>query len=387
MYPQATTSPTQALQWIRWGEAYNIAILDMQMPEMDGHTLAREIRSHRSRQVLPLVLLTSVGSASYGEGKMGELFDAALNKPIKSSHLHNTLMSIFSSNDDEEHPLPHGKQQRTARETHPHPHPLRILVAEDHAVNQRVALRLLKRLGYRADVAANGIEVLDALKRQPYDVVLMDVQMPEMDGEETARHIRASFPALQQPRIIAVTAHAIKGSRERYLAAGMDDYISKPVRLEELSAVLGACSPLPERNNPAETTDHPPLPQPAPLDQEVISELLDVEGETEREEMREIISLFLESTPDLIAHLRQALDAGDPQQLRRAAHTLKSSSQMGASGLAAIAALLQDKGDNANFEGVPDLINQLEAEYQRVEAAFGEIVQTLRLPTKEGEDI
>ena len=116
--------------------------------------------------------------------------------------------------------------------------PFRLLLVEDNVVNQKVALHILERLGYRADVAGNGLEVLDALTRQAYDVVLMDVQMPELDGLEATRAIRQQWPAAKQPRIIAMTANAMQGDRERCLEAGMDDYIAKPVRIEDLSAAL-----------------------------------------------------------------------------------------------------------------------------------------------------
>jgi CheY-like chemotaxis protein len=117
-------------------------------------------------------------------------------------------------------------------------HPLRILLAEDNVVNQKLALRLLSQMGYRADVAANGLEILQAVSRQPYDVILMDVQMPEMDGLEATRHLCAEIPAAQRPRIIAMTANAMQGDRELCLEAGMDDYISKPIRIPDLAAAL-----------------------------------------------------------------------------------------------------------------------------------------------------
>ncbi len=393
MLSSATDSGHEALQWIRWGQPFDVAILDMQMPEMDGITLAREIRAHRSAQVLPLMLLTSVGGLR-GVDMQEVAFAASLTKPVKPSNLHNVLLNIVS-----------GQREPDEIETLPatvavdpfHAHPLRILVAEDHAVNQKVALRLLRRAGYRADVAANGFEVLDALQRQSYDLILMDVQMPELDGEATTQRIRAEYPTERQPRIVAVTAHALKGSRERYLAAGMDYYMSKPVRLEELTRLLQKYqrekdqriatdapatgerdqSPLP----PAPAVSAAPAPasatEPPPLDESVLRDLLEDADEEEREELGDIIMLFLESTPDLIAELHRAVASVDPPRLRRAAHTLKSSSQVGAMPLSALSADLQAIGDAGTVEGAPALIAQIEAEYARVAAALEALQQRL----------
>jgi PAS domain S-box-containing protein len=386
MQSHAVASGSEALALVQRGDSFDIAILDMHMPAMDGLTLAREIRRSRSPRELPLMMLTSVGGIRLTETIEVE-FAASLSKPVKPAHLHNVLLSIFAGYAVrvKDYALPsHLNAQKS-----PH-RPLRILVAEDHAVNQRVALRLLKHLGYRADVAANGLEVLDALERQPYDVVLMDVQMPEMDGEETAKRIRAVVPPDRQPRIIAVTAHALKGSRERYLTAGMDDYISKPVRLEELSAALNRSPSLALADPPGKTengSSSSAMSQSSQssrssrssrsIDQTIIQEFIESSGAEDLEEVREIIALFFESTPDLIAELHRAVAQSSPQQLRRAAHTLKSSAQLGAIPLAALAEQLQDLGDAGTLEGAPDLITRLEAEYQRVQQELEAVVSRL----------
>ena len=395
MLSWATDSGEEALQWIRWGQAFDVAILDMQMPEMDGVTLAREIRAHRSPGVLPMMLLTSVGGLRGVDVAEGT-FAASLTKPVKPSHLHNVLMNILS-----------GQAEPGEEEIAPlaapydpfHAHPLRILVAEDHAVNQKVALRLLRRAGYRADVAANGFEVLEALQRQPYDLILMDVQMPELDGEATTRRIRAEFPPQRQPRIVAVTAHALKGSRERYLSVGMDDYMSKPVRLEELTRLLQRYQLEKDRRSTTETPE-PTTETPAPLaagasiadeavlppslDEAVLRDLLEEADEAEREELGDIITLFLESTPELIAELHQALESADPLRLRRAAHTLKSSSQLGAMPLSALAAELQAVGDAGTVAGGAALLARLEAEYARVQVALDTLRARLGIPGHTG---
>ncbi|HEY3063702.1 MAG TPA: response regulator, partial [Chloroflexota bacterium] len=229
-----TASAAEALEWIRRGDPFDLAILDLQMPVMDGLTLAREIRAHRDAQVLPLVLCSSLGR---GERESdGGMFAAQLAKPLKPSQLYDALLGIFAG----QAPLtrtapdgPLGLDPHMAQRL-----PLRILVAEDNTVNQKLALRILGQFGYSADLAGNGLEAIAALERQRYDVVLMDVQMPELDGLEAARVICQRWPRAERPRLIAVTANAMQGDREQCLEAGMDDYISKPIRVEELVAAL-----------------------------------------------------------------------------------------------------------------------------------------------------
>jgi PAS domain S-box-containing protein len=224
--------PTLALEALKNGQRYDIAILDMHMPGMDGAQLAREIRA--SGFSLPLVMLTSLGWRETGETAD---FAAFLTKPVKQSSLYNALVTALSikpaTTSDTANAPENLLDQAFALN-----HPLKILLAEDNAVNQKLAVRLLERLGYRPDVAANGLEVLEALARQPYDLVLMDVQMPEMDGLEATRAIRKESVQFVQPKIIAMTANAMQGDREACIEAGMDDYVSKPIQVKELIAAL-----------------------------------------------------------------------------------------------------------------------------------------------------
>ena len=271
MLPRDTASPTEALEWVRRGDPFDVAILDLQMPEMDGLALAREIRKHRDAKSLPLVLFSSLGWRESGHERSGgsATFAAHLTKPLKQSQLFDTLIRILTEQvvtapveklapalevagppmvpRAEDGAL--SEHDATSTILSPStsagngPRPLRILVAEDNDVNQKLALRLLAQMGYRADVAGNGLEAIQALERQRYDVVLMDVQMPEMDGLEASRRIRREFAAGVQPRIIAMTANAMRGDRELCLAAGMDDYVSKPIRREELVDALSRSKP------------------------------------------------------------------------------------------------------------------------------------------------
>jgi signal transduction histidine kinase/CheY-like chemotaxis protein len=233
MVPVAVESGAQALAKIAAGECYDLAILDRQMPEMDGLALAAHLRRNRATADLPLVMLSSIGSSPSQAKELG--FAAMLDKPVKQAHLHKTLTSVLSAQAVERKAQPSAASFDAAMAERL---PLHILLAEDNVVNQKVAQHMLARLGYRIDIAGNGVEVLQALERQHYDVVLMDVQMPEMDGFETTQRIQAQWPVEQQPYIIAMTAYALTGDAEKCLAAGMHDYISKPVQLERLVTAL-----------------------------------------------------------------------------------------------------------------------------------------------------
>ena len=221
----AVASGAAALAILASNEKFDMAILDMQMPEMDGLELANKIRGMGNCASMHLIALSSMGRRQL----MGDLFDAVLTKPVKEAQLWDALSGICGARLNEAVNVKTVVDQRIAAN-----HPLRILLAEDNVVNQKVALKILDKMGYRADVAANGKEVVDAVARQSYDVVLMDVQMPEMDGMQATARIRDQFGE-QRLWIIALTANALQGDRERYLGVGMDDYLSKPITVEELA--------------------------------------------------------------------------------------------------------------------------------------------------------
>jgi signal transduction histidine kinase/DNA-binding response OmpR family regulator len=237
MEPVAVELPSEALALIEQGEHFDVAALDMVMPEMDGLELARQIRRLRDERELPLVLLTSL--AGLPRARSAEEFSAQLAKPVKASQLYNALVSVLTER-VKEPPAVEAAPGDGMAETSS----LRILLAEDSAVNQKVALRILDKLGYRADVAWNGLEALEALEREQYDVVLMDVQMPELDGLDATRRICERWPAESRPRIIAMTANAMIEDREACFAAGMDDYVAKPFRAEELADALSRAGEL-----------------------------------------------------------------------------------------------------------------------------------------------
>jgi len=242
--------------------------------------------------------------------------------------------------------------------------PLRILVAEDNAVNQKVALMMLARMGYRADLAANGLEVLEALERQRYDVVLMDVQMPELDGLATARRINARWPPVERPRLIAMTAHALQGDRERCLAAGMDDYVSKPMTASSLQRALKRSAA------PGEGAAPPAAPAPPSLDPTTLRAL----REFQPAKVLELVERFQSHAAEQVVAIRRAIDVGDAEGLAQAAHGLKGSSgTIGARPLAAICAELEVLGRQQALAGAAELAARLEDEHRRVDRALAEL--------------
>jgi CheY-like chemotaxis protein len=398
MPARATGSPGEALEWIRAGERFDVGILDMHMPEMDGAALARAIREHPAGAGLALVLFTSLGRREARAEAEG--FAAYLHKPIKPSQLLDTLVSVLA-----DRPI-HVPERGVARhEFDPdmaRRHPLRILLAEDNVVNQKLALRLLAQMGYRADVAANGLEAIDAIERQTYDVVLMDVQMPELDGFEASREINRRWPGEHRPRLVAMTANVMQGDRELCAAAGMDDYVAKPIRVEELVGALERSRWRPEagaRGAPAAdgvAAEAPPRPRPlvtgrpekprgvarraagpegalaaAGIDPTAFERLTATMG---GEFVAELIDTFVEDTRELMATLRRALAETDLDAFRRAAHSFKSNSEtLGAAGLAALARELEAMARAGSLDGAGNRLEQLVGGYEIVARALGEL--------------
>jgi CheY-like chemotaxis protein/HPt (histidine-containing phosphotransfer) domain-containing protein len=289
----------------------------MQMPEMDGLQLALALRAVRDVASLPLVLLTSLGHLELGEG--AQELAAVLTKPVKASPLFETLLGVFTGQPPwrrggaEGRPtLDPGLGQRL---------PLRILVAEDNAVNQRLALLTLERMGYRGDVAANGWEVVQATERQPYDVILMDVQMPELDGLAATRIIRRRGGERSRPPfILAMTANALREDREACLAAGMDGYLSKPVRVGELQAALERWGL--EVTHAAEQGSVSPG---GTFDAATLAELRHMRRKDGRTMLDRLLELFEQGTPRLLGDLKEAVARNDLAAAGFAAHSLKGS--------------------------------------------------------------
>ncbi len=367
MIPKEAANGTEALELIADSNPFDLAILDMQMPNMDGLTLATEIRKYESKSNplamarLPLVMLTSIGLPEISNNR--QEFAACLSKPIKPSQLYDVLIDILDAQ-------PVDRSCRTsAASLQIDPHlaerlPLRILLVEDNTVNQKVALRILQRMGYRADVAGNGLEALEALHRQSYDIVLMDVQMPDMDGMEATKRIRATRTQRQQPRIIAMTADAMQGTREECLKAGMDDYISKPVNLEELQNALEQWG-----NVIAESTslgsDGDLIASKPILDLDYLEQISG--GDTAF--MKELLDLYVTDTQSGLVAARSAATAPDLEKLEKQAHQIRgASADVGAHVMQTLAIQLEQEAEQKRLENAIKILTQLEAAFHAVTA-------------------
>jgi CheY-like chemotaxis protein len=332
------------------GVPYRLALLDVMMPGMDGFTLAERIRQKPALNECRLLMLSSAGDAT-GGARCAELGIArALSKPVRQSELLDAILRALTERAEDE-PCTAPAPTAAAR-------PLRLLLAEDGLVNQRVAVGLLQMRGHHVTVASNGQEAVAAVEREPFDAVLMDVQMPQMDGLEAARAIRRREQGTgKHVPIIAMTAHAMKGDRELCLEAGMDGYISKPIQADVLYRTLDGLEIPPAEAGP------PALEW---------SAALELVGGCEAD-LRDLVQLFRQESGKLLAEIRQSVEAGDARRLQRAAHTLKGSADCLAAGPTVAAALrLELMGRNADLTGAEAARAQLEAEVARLLTALAE---------------
>ena len=357
----------------RGGEPYDLAVLDMQMPEMDGLQLARKIKSDPKISGTRLVLLTSMGrQRDDGREALAAGIEAYLTKPVRQSELYDALANVLG-----DHTEDHGGEadlitrhsilEKRSGSGVP------VLVAEDNPVNQKVARRMLEVLGYSADVVENGAKAVEAVLGREYGAVLMDVQMPEMDGYEATGAIRRlEAVAGRRTPIIAMTANALAGDREQALEAGMDDYLSKPVQRDRLSEVLRHWIPSEDPSVAEREPDDRTIPGPEdPLDRSVIEGILELQGSGEPGLFAELTDLFLEATPPQLEKIREAFEKGDTETLKRTAHTLKGSAgNMGARRMSELCEELQGLGDPGETTRAPEMIEELEREFDRVREAL-----------------
>jgi signal transduction histidine kinase/DNA-binding response OmpR family regulator len=346
------SSGANALEVLEREGPFDAAVLDLMMPVMDGFELAAALR-RRVGDDVPLLLLSSVGHEVRNDPRyISAGFAGHLLKPIKPSALRAALGELVGAPEEAAAPakrvdLPPDLAQR---------HPLSILVAEDNAVNRKLALKLLERMGYSADVANNGAEAVAAVERTAYDLVLMDVQMPEMDGLEATRCIIERCGE-DRPRIVALTADAMQDDRERCLAAGMDDYLTKPIRSAELAKALERAA------RPSATT----------LEPGALDRLMETTG-GDPEFVAVLLETFADEAPAILEELRGGLASGDSDAVRRAAHTLKSNgATFGATKLLALCAELESRARAGDLADGQQILRRVEASYAAVEKELAEL--------------
>jgi two-component system, sensor histidine kinase and response regulator len=385
MQPNSASSGREALNMLRaaatQGNAYDLAVLDVQMPEMDGLTLAAAIKADPAISGTRLILLTSVRQSLSAEELKAAGIEGYLVKPVKQSRLFECLINVIDKTATES-TVAKSSLARFApvhAKSNSRPCKARILLAEDNVINQKVALAQLHQLGYVAEAVANGMEVLKALDSIPYDIILMDCQMPEMDGYEATRLIRKREKSLDQRRnwksatyVIGVTANAMPGDREKCLAVGMNDYLSKPVQLTKLKEAL-------ERWRPAEQSDqafvsasnsiseakldciHAVQPGDSAGAEKPIEFPVEIQrfrevSDRSFEQLRELIELYLVQANDLIQNLRAAIQVGKAESVERLAHELVGASEN--CGMTAMVPTLRDlerTGRTRNLSGAENL--------------------------------
>jgi signal transduction histidine kinase/CheY-like chemotaxis protein/HPt (histidine-containing phosphotransfer) domain-containing protein len=367
----STPSPMEAFVLVESGQPFDVAILDFHMPEMDGVELGHAIRSFSP---VPLIGWTSPGRR---EGPWEGLFVGFLHKPLRASALYETFLNLFG--------LPVAAAPPASNEPMGRTHPLKILVADDMFVNQKMMLLMLRKMGYEAELAGNGLEVLQALKRTYFDLILMDVNMPEMDGLEATRRIVAEHAF--RPRIVALTAHVTLAEKDACLAAGMDDFLSKPIQADALRAALLRCQPGADTQGPT-----PALPTPMPVaarphdptewrDLEVIDpaglgNLRDVQEFGGAEAVLDLVETLEGEYTNLITGAQRAHKSGDMDALRIAAHTIKGSAgNFGARRLSTLASTLEERARQGSSDGVAELVASLDEECRRAVQAFRQAFQ------------
>jgi PAS domain S-box-containing protein len=369
MRPTAVSGAEGAMEALRRaaaaGEPFALVLLDAMMPGVDGFTLAGQIKQSPELAGAVLLMLSSAGRPEDAARCRRLGIAIYLTKPVKQSELLDAILTARHEVVGEAEPhVPEGVSPAGTRR-------LRVLLAEDNVVNQKLAVRLLERAGHTAAVVGSGRQAIEALAREPFDLVLMDVQMPEMGGFEATAVIRRGEEATgRHMPIIAMTAHAMKGDRERCLQAGMDDYVAKPVRAQDLFDALarvarevdgdGPCSPSTAHRPPSTTVDE--------------ADLLDRVG-GDRVLLREIARLFLDGAPRNLAELRGAIDRGDAATLHRQAHTLKGmAGQFGAAEAFEAALRLEIMGREGRLNEAGEACAELERAVGRLRQALARLI-------------
>ncbi len=344
-------SAAEAMKKLRAGQIFDAAIIEENLPDQSGKDLVQDLHKQRGFANIPCLLLSSLRQqAAYGQN-LPPGFIACLSKPAHYTQMHNVLATALKGEKITSNLLHTTGRIDGGFGTR---RPLRILLAEDNVINQKVATRILSQMGYRPDVVQNGVEVLQALERQKYDVILMDVQMPEMDGLEATRQIRQQWTGPRRPWIIAMTANAMDIDQKNCFEAGMDGYLSKPVRIEALEAELVRSS-----ENIGQVVDF-----------SVLSRFGEMTGSAS-EAVRELVEIFAEETPQALQQIRADIEARRAQGISVQALQLgRACSNFGAERMQQLCSSLQAAGKSGDFPLASEFAERLEAEFALVKGAL-----------------
>jgi len=352
MHPLEASSPKKARQLIEQGTTFDLVLIDMRDEDDASLALAQELRNAPSGAGPPMVLLSFLGMQEEIVEKSSDLFAAVMSKPVKKSQLFDVIMEAISG-------VGSGRSLHTIRRLDPRLSekiPLRILVAEDNTMNQKLMLLVLRQMGYDADIAENGVDVLAKLERQPYDIIFMDVEMPEMDGLEATRRILELKPGGERPIIVGTTAYGLAGDEHECLDAGMHDCINKPIRIEQIQDCLLRWGEPWASEAGKQRTSHPEA-----IDQERIAELEEMERRAKKNLIQELVTVYLEDLPVMLAAVQNGLASGDVAAAGKAAHRLKGTSlNVGANALADVCRIIESKARAGDSKGLPELLPDLE---------------------------
>ena len=366
MQPQAVENSAQAMELFRKGMTFDLALVDATLPGINGATVAAEMQKFPGATMMPVVFLTAVGKKSGDADEARVMFAHTIHKPVKPAQLCTILeRALLSPRIPSGQAVPAQTEESLASRL-----PLRVLVVDDNAINQKVAMRILQQIGYQPAVAGNGREALSAIEQEPFDLVFMDVMMPEMDGLEATRQIRKRQMSGEQENfqsriiICAMTAHAMAGDREKCLAAGMDDYLAKPVRPKDVRDMIEKwggkiamdSGALREAAKPDAAAD-------APVDMVRFNDLTD--GNLDNS--RELVEMYFTQTQKQFVQLREAIRDGKADAVRRLAHSCAgASATLGMTRLVPILRQLEKLGASGTLTGVEPMCENAAAEFERI---------------------
>jgi len=374
MQPISFDTSLNALAAVQQDTLFDIGILDMDMPTMDGLELGKKIRKLRSEEKLPLVLLSSVDFGNGLTSQCRDPFCASISKPIKQSALFDLIVGVITGEAPSKGVV---TEQRDIAYDLAERLPLKILLVEDNMINQKLALRILERMGYHADMAGNGLEALQALERQAYDIIFMDMQMPEMDGLKASRQITQDRPVEQRPIIIAMTANTLAGDRERCLEAGMDDYIAKPVSIPEIQMVLQRWGKVVQQQQTQPETLEQGQSE-VPKTSVTLEDILDLNivGEMQNEDpefFQEFIPVLFKECQERIQAIRNFADMGNLDILKDEVHILKGTCMgVGAQKLVHLCQDIEARLKAGLFRESKILIDQLKPVYEQTKIQLSE---------------